>query len=156
MAHARNIFLKARSHRMQYDQEGTIRFSFFMNDESWYILWISESLRYLILTEGVTRVWASQKIAVINGDKIWNSEWASGNVTSLAGSLLVWYLWYLHLQTRLRSNNKHCKGSFELPRLASHKKATALIQASGGGSPYLRFSYLKATCMQPILRVIKS
>ena len=102
-------------------------FSWIMNPG--YILWISESLRYLILTEGVTWVWASQKIAVISGDKIWNSEWASGNVTSLA-SLLVWYLWYLHLQTRLRSSNKHCRCSFELLRLASHKKATALMQAS--------------------------
>ena len=115
-------------------------FSWIMNPG--YILWISESLRYLILTEGVTRVWASQKIAVINGDKIWNSEWASGNVTSLA-SLLVWYLWYLHLQTRLRSSNKHCKGYFELLRLASNKKATALMQASWELlESYMHASYL--------------
>ena len=94
MAHARNIFLKARSHGMQYDQEGTIRFSFFMNDESWYILWISESLRYLILTEGVTRVWASQKIAVISGDKIWNSKWEPREMWPL-GWCQVWSLHFL-------------------------------------------------------------
>ena len=55
----------------------------------WYVLWICESLRYLILTEGLTRGESqSQKIAVIGGDKIWISKWSLGKCTSLAAGVI--------------------------------------------------------------------
>ena len=92
MAHARNIFLKARSHGMQYDQEGTIRFSFFMNPDTF-----CESLRVsdiLYWQREWHEVWASQKIAVISGDKIWNSKWEPREMWPL-GWCQVWSLHFL-------------------------------------------------------------
>ena len=59
---------------------------FFMNLIRFVNLWKSP-ISYIDRGSD-TGEWASQKMAVITGDKIWISKWASGNVTSLAACVI--------------------------------------------------------------------
>ena len=81
-------FLKSKKPRhMQHEQECTIRFFFFMNES----LKVSDILYW---QREWHEVWASQKIAAISGDKIWNSKWEPREMWPL-GWCQVWSLHFL-------------------------------------------------------------